>query len=401
MAFSIFGSKKKNSIDDNFERVQEQLDDLERTDDPRNIEKYILDSCEQIVRMTKDIESGRRESRAVSEYLDDIKRIREADDETGRKLKVTAGHINDLLKSRESFRNTPKRLNKEEFRMIDEEREELPGIIERMKENEVYEGRVKKDMYSLEGEKARLEMRRDRLNAEIRLVRNLSIVSLVLFTVLILLSFVINKSTGAGSSVFFSLALFIGALAAAGLYFSGSRLGRNKQSVIRSLNSCISLLNVTRMKYANVKSAVDYNITRYKIESASQLEYMYGLYKSMVEDTETYRKNNLELSIEEDRFKDLLNQLGLNDAAMWTEHIEAFLDDDELKKTEESLTEKLERLKSAISVTRETVKSERDDIDRLMKENDYYVSEVLEIIHSVDRICGLKRNNAYSRKEKK
>ena len=35
------------------------------------------------------------------------------------------------------------------------------------------------------------------------------------------------------------------------------------------------------------------------------------------------------------------------------------------------------------------VKSERIEIDRMMKEHNYYTPEVMEIISSVDKICGI------------
>ena len=37
------------------------------------------------------------------------------------------------------------------------------------------------------------------------------------------------------------------------------------------------------------------------------------------------------------------------------------------------------------------VKSERDEIDNLMREHHYYVPEIMEIIDSVDKICGFNK----------
>jgi hypothetical protein len=37
------------------------------------------------------------------------------------------------------------------------------------------------------------------------------------------------------------------------------------------------------------------------------------------------------------------------------------------------------------------VKLERDEIDRIMQEHSFYVPEIIEIIQSVDRLCGLNQ----------
>ncbi len=39
------------------------------------------------------------------------------------------------------------------------------------------------------------------------------------------------------------------------------------------------------------------------------------------------------------------------------------------------------------------VKSERDEIDKLMREHNYYVPEIMEIIQSVDKLCGLDQKS--------
>ena len=38
---------------------------------------------------------------------------------------------------------------------------------------------------------------------------------------------------------------------------------------------------------------------------------------------------------------------------------------------------------------RKIVQSERNEIDRLMTEHEHYVPEIIEIISSVDKLCGL------------
>ena len=55
------------------------------------------------------------------------------------------------------------------------------------------------------------------------------------------------------------------------------------------------------------------------------------------------------------------------------------------------IVERRSKVRDRMEENTKAVKSERDEIDRLMREHHYYVPEILEIIDSVDKICGLNK----------
>ena len=64
----FFGKKKKKEqqIDDAFEKVYQEIQTIDNWNDPKKLEHYILDSCEQIIGITKEMEGEKAEYRIVT-----------------------------------------------------------------------------------------------------------------------------------------------------------------------------------------------------------------------------------------------------------------------------------------------------------------------------------------------
>ena len=61
------------------------------------------------------------------------------------------------------------------------------------------------------------------------------------------------------------------------------------------------------------------------------------------------------------------------------------------------LIQQRKAIRKRIQENTAAVKSERDEIDNLMREHNYYVPEILEIIQSVDKLCGLNKKRPVKR----
>lgn len=61
-----------------------------------------------------------------------------------------------------------------------------------------------------------------------------------------------------------------------------------------------------------------------------------------------------------------------------------------------SLVQRRQKIREQINTNTKSVKLERDEIDKTMQEHNFFVPEILEIIHSVDKLCGL---NQYKSKQ--
>lgn len=393
MAFKLFQTKQKETrdLDSDFDRVYAKIQEMDDWDDPKKIEHYILDSCEQIVSTTKEIESERKELRSVSNYARDLDILENLSEDSIKEIRQTARRIVALKETRLEMKNHPHKVEGQLFEILEENREDLEDTIFRMRENENYQDSVKRDMNYLEGEKTRYEMDRENSKASMKLMRTLSLFLVVGLGALLALVFVLKFTTDMDVNwIVMGILLLISGLAVL-IYVKNAESRRRSKRALKKLNNTIQLLNIVRMKYATVTKALEYVRNQYGIESAEELDYLYHQYLLEVENQERYRQTNQDLDYQTNLLEKQLGELNLYDQYIWKSQAEALANPDGLKETRLRLVERKERIEDQIRDNTGAVKKERDEIDRMMNEHRYYVPEILEIIQSVDKICGLNR----------
>lgn len=393
MAGKLFQKKNREEkdLDHQFAEVYRRIGDLDDWDDPAKIQHYILDSCEQIVSATKEIESERRELRSVSGYLKDIDVLEELPEGKKREIRKQASLVRSLSRQKEAFQNRDPGISEDSFRKMDENREDLPDVIKRMEENEAYQEKEKRDMTYLEGEKARAEMEHSDARDQKKTIRLFAVLLLVSFGVILGLLLFLRESQETDVSWGILLLLAAMAVSAAGIFLKNSRREKKQKRALKQMNNIIQLLNVVRMKYVNVTRALDYVCAEYEVHSASELSYLYEAYQREIASQEEYRRNNRDLTHARDALNEELVSAGLYDLRFWRERPESLSEPEGLEDARSHLEERTKRIRAQMEDNRIAVQRERDEIDRMMNTHHVFVPEVLEIIESVDRICGLNR----------
>jgi hypothetical protein len=122
-----------------------------------------------------------------------------------------------------------------------------------------------------------------------------------------------------------------------------------------------------------------------------ELHYLWDCYIEMVRAQEQYIQDNDDLEYFTGRLMRMLAKLDLYDTKIWQNQIAALVHEDVMSKVNHDLVVRRQKIRDKIAENTKSVKSERDEIDRLMKIHNYYVPEIIEIITSVDKLCGLKK----------
>ncbi len=270
----FFKNRKKRSedIDASFDRVLDRIHDIDDWENPKKIEHYILDSCEHIIAMTKEIEALKAEYRVLTSYLDDISRIQKLPSTDLKELRIVSGQIMKLEKARNSFLQKPKSITDSQFLMIEENEAIMPQVITRMRDNERYQASCEKTMHVLEADRGEIEVDRDEIKSSNRVIRTVSILFLVMFFSVFVLLYLLSKSGDIRVRPFMVGTIFAGALI--GLFlFAWQSSNRSKSiSMGRSLGNTVNMLNISRMKYANVTRAIMYVQQKYSVKSSHELE---------------------------------------------------------------------------------------------------------------------------------
>lgn len=382
---------KNDKLDESFAKVISEIQKIEDWNNPKKIEHYILDSCEHIIATTKEIEALKAEYRVLTSYLEDIDTLRKLPKKEFAEISLIAKNIEDLERSKKIYKNTEPKLTEEQFVLMSENENSIPETIKRMQSNEKYQSSVEKDMRMLEGEKSEYEIERSEILRSNSLIRKFSVLLFITFASFLLLVFVLKASVHIDIRLYLFVILFVSALAIFMLFIFYTNNSKKNRKLIRDINKTISLLNVVRMKYANVTSAIEFEKERFHVNTSMELNYLWDCYMDMVRSQEQYIKDNDDLEYFTGRLVRMLNNLNLYDSKIWLNQIAALVHEEVMSKVNHDLVERRQKIRDKIAENTKSVKSERDEIDRMMKIHNYYVPEIIEIITSVDKLCGLKK----------
>ena len=86
------------------------------------------------------------EYRIVTDYLNDIQKIRNIPKETQEDLHEVAGNVAKLNKARDQYLNTAQKISDAQFVQMQQEEDEIPDAIRRLEANEAYEAAIRRDM---------------------------------------------------------------------------------------------------------------------------------------------------------------------------------------------------------------------------------------------------------------
>lgn len=387
----FFGKKRKKEqeIDEAFAKVYQEIETIDNWNDPKKLEHYILDSCEQIIALTKEIEGEKTEYRIVTSYLTDIQTIEGLPEEMHQSIREAATNIEQLNAARQAYEKASYQISEEQFMLMEQEEDDIPQTIHRMLDNERYQDKVRRDKNILEAQKNQWEIEREAITGERKILKRASVLLFILYVTLLILLFVLQMMAKMDLTVAFLVLFCVGALGGAIIYFRSLYLQKQMRQATRNENQAISLLNVVCMKYVNVTKAVEYTKDKFDIHNSTELNYVWEQYTSAVREKEKFLRNNDDLEYFNGRLIRLLQRIDLYDRKIWLTQTKALIDDQEMVEIKHNLVKRRQKIRAHIEENRKIVQSERNEIDRLMTEHEHYVPEIIEIISSVDKLCGL------------
>lgn len=387
----FFGKKRKKEqeIDEAFAKVYQEIETIDNWNDPKKLEHYILDSCEQIIALTKEIEGEKTEYRIVTSYLTDIQTIEGLPEEMRQSIREAATNIEQLNAARQAYEKATYQISEEQFMLMEQEEDDIPQTIHRLLDNERYQDKVRRDKNILEAQKNQWEIEREAITGERKILKRASVLLFLLYATLLILLFVLQFMAKMDLTVAFLVLFFVGALGGAMIYFRSLYLQKQMRQATRNENQAISLLNVVCMKYVNVTKAVEYTKDKFGIHNSTELNYVWEQYTNAVREKEKFLRNNDDLEYFNGRLIRLLQRIDLYDRKIWLTQTKALIDDQEMVEIKHNLVKRRQKIRAHMEENRKIVQSERNEIDRLMTEHEHYVPEIIEIISSVDKLCGL------------
>lgn len=373
-------------------RLQEVLEDVQVQESLEQLEgsgSRIVDRCEQLMENAREIDDGKKEYYIVTSYLNDIELIENLAPDQAEELKKAADYVAKLNLARDQFLNTSKKISDAQFRMIQQQEDQIPDAVNNLRANEEYQTVVRRDMQYLEGEKQEWEIQKKDRRRQRRALQRASY--FLLFAVASAALLLLVLSNGFSYDTHYA---WIGTTAAAVLCaaFIVLQLENGRRDIRQAevnINYAITLLNKVKIKYVNITNAVDYTREKYHVRDAREFAYQWDMYQEAVREQEKYRKTNEDLNYYYDKLIKLLEKCELYDSRVWMEQPQALVEPKEMVEIKHNLLVRRQKLRSKIAYNLDIVKRGRDEIDAMINSSGEDSFQVRELTASIDRMAGL------------
>ena len=376
MFFSkIFGRNKRKYVVSDYDQSEyaklqtENIVQELHLSDEAQAKRYVIDLCEQMIAASKELEDARSEYDLVTYYLTDIQIIEELTEAERAPILDCAMHVAKLDKERNDFLKTKRKLTETQFAQMQEEEANLPGIIRRLKENEKYMDTVKKDLTYLDGQKLQWAILRDEAVQSQKLLRKAAKYLLALAVTVFVMLYVGAWYFKIDSTLPFTVAAFVAVLAGTCVLVRYQDCAHDIKRADVNRNHAIALENHVKIKYVNIRNAVDYTCEKYHARNSQELEYVFEQYQDEAREKEKFRKTSDDLDYYSKALVQYLTRLRMYDARVWINHANAIVDSREMVELKHNLIERRQKLRARMEYQIRSIadmkKEARKNIDRI------------------------------------
>lgn len=389
----LFGWLKKKKSEENLEgkkTIGEYIDDLERpalvvpvpvrVNTMEEVQGFVENALSQIEIANKAVEDSKEEYEAVTNSLKDIQLITEIPPEAKAELATVADKIKELSAERESYQKSPNKISEEQYLKMESYGENIREMMKRLDDDEKYAVVVKNDMQALEGEKTEIrydiEDAQDRLDMYKRLMGWVlgALVGVVVFTTVNIMMLESQYDIWVyGMLMVIGLAL---------VYIFAKQQAERKELRFqeRKMNRAISLLNKVKVRYVNIMNSVEYQHMKYGVESAYDLNRIWGIYLEMKRERELYRNSSQELHEAETQLLSILSDYQLIDPRIWVHRSAALLDDREMVEVRHDLNVRRQKLRKNMEYNKQVADNTSESIKNFAKMNKSFAEDIMTMV---------------------
>ena len=354
--------------------------------DAAQAKTYVVDLCKQMVQASKEIEDIRSEYELVTNYLTDIQILEDLSDAEKKPIVECATHVAKLEKQRTDFLKTKRRLTDTQYAQMQEEEENLPGVIRRLRTNEKDMDVLRHNLAILEGKKLEWTMQRSESERTQKVTRTaayyLFAVILTLFVFVAILSWYFQKDL----QLALTILGFVAVTAAVVILVRYQDASRTIRQTDVNRNHAITLENRVKIRYVNTKNAVDFTCEKYHVHNARELDELYGQYQEEAREKETFRKTSEELEYYTKAFLQYLTRLRMYDTRVWLTHANALIDSREMVELKHELISRRQKLRSRVEYNLNSIRKMKEEARKNMDKVGNNAYQVEQIIRKIEEM---------------
>lgn len=389
----LFGWFKKKGREEELQdkkTLGEYIEDMEKpalvvpvpfkAESGEEIESFVQNALMQMDIANKAVEDSRDEYEAVTNSLRDIQIITDIPPEAKAELAAAAEKIRELSREREAYQKSPNKIPEEQYQRMESYGEDIREIMKRLDDDEKYAVTIKGDMQAIDGEKAEIRYEIEECQDRLELYKRMTgwvlgmLGAVAVFTIVNMLMlesafdvWIYGGLTG------------IGVLLAV-IFAKQQERRRELRLQERKLNRAISLLNRAKVRYVNIRNSIDYQHIKYGVESAYELNHIWGIYLEMKRERELYRHSSRELHDAETELISILSDYQLIDPRIWVHRSAALLDDRDMVEVRHELNTRRQKLRKSMEYNRQVADSTSRSIQDFARMNQAYAEEIMNMV---------------------
>lgn len=385
----LLDSFKKKKKQPNLAEKEETLDvRLEEIDfsklsaEERN--RYVEEQCQAILECNRNVEQAKRDYKTISSYFADIQIIESQPENVRDRITYLAKCIADLTVDRKMLFTGEKKLSGTRYMQMRQEEDTIVDGIKNLKNNEIYLQVVKRDMNALTGEKAALAMDARELTDRQKIIKNITVVSMICFVIIFSVFMVLSINSKEDYSLVLFVILFFAAFFAVGDILLYRRTVYNMKLTEKKMNRAIALHNKVKIKYINTMNLIQFQYAKYGVKSSYELSDLYQRYLETKAVREKYRETTLELSDNEAELEELLMELGLYDPRLWLTQVKALCDPKEMVEIRHEYSISRQKLRRLIEGDTGKAEEAKASLRKIIEKYPGFAPEILSIVEKYD-----------------
>lgn len=341
---------------------------------------YIRRLYEGIQEAKRQCEEIKAEYGQVTSYLKDIQLMDQAPEEEKAVLNETAGAILELTKERERLKGKRYKFTDAQKTAMENYESKAAGDIEKLKEYEEYQIKIKHDLRQLDSEKRLLfgdKREIVRKQNTLRLVSKalgaiLAMFGVLFVTILIVFQADIRVPFIAAAAFSFVVVLII---------VMEARKNRTEMVMTeRRCNRAISLSNRVKIKYVNNTRTIDYMCSKYRVRNATELEFVYEQYRKAKREWARQREDAFILNEKNEILMEELAKLGVRDREIWFAQAAAIVEPKEMVEVRHSLNERRQKLRNQIDYNNGIMQDFLRELERIRDKKTEYAQEIEDLL---------------------
>lgn len=371
---------------DNAESLMQSIANVSRKrrtlnmNDKGQREQYVREYCDMMEIASRDVETQKIEYQMVTERLADLDEIDKLPMTDRSQVRLRAKKVIQVEEEESSYVRPSKKITEAQYRSMDRLRDEIPGVIKKLKENEEYQMTVRRDLNLLEGEKGAVAFQRKEERGKAKNAKTVALIAVFAAVMAGSLLFVVNQAMRVDVHLWavVVVAIFAIVITASCVNYQNAQAGIAQTN--RKLNKAISLQNTVKIKYVNVTNVLDYNYAKYGVMNSYELQYIWEKY--LEEKQAREHDDDLTERLEEARSElyKLLKVYHINDPSVWVYQPGVLVSDSDEKDIRKSLVVQRQRLKKGIDFEMFNLEAAKKEVQSLVREYPKYAEEIIAIV---------------------